>query len=188
MPAYAQARDDKEIAGVEVGESGRLDPTDREQDPAIGHVLHDLDRDDDPPFLPRHVAGQHVVCGSPRVWEASADDERGDAPVAQADDHTLDAPEHHVVGVNIVSDPRLQHALLRRIDDHARCLDVVDDAAHLRHTRGDFLCGGAHIRILNLAAERHDALIGIDEDTRLARPRVARERRPPQLRRLSRSG
>src|SRR2546430_209903 len=105
--------------------------------------MDELDRDDDPPLLPRHVAGPRAYSSAIRVREASADDERGDAAVARADDHPLDTPEKCVLRVHILSDPRLQHALLRPIDDYARRLDVVDDTAHLRHARGDFLGSGA---------------------------------------------
>jgi hypothetical protein len=119
------------------------------------------------------LAGQLVELSR---WSLQRNFRRVDASLAPAYNHTLDMPEKSILRVNILADPRLQHALLCRIDDHAWRVDVVDDAAHLRYARGDFLGGGAHSGSFDLAVERHNAALDMDDDARMARSLVARER------------
>src|SRR5262245_410179 len=104
------------VVRVEVRIANGIGAADHQQDPADCYIAYDLDWDDNPPFFRRHVARPCARASALGAREARADDERGGAPVARADNHPLDTAEECILRVHILSDPRLHHALLRRID------------------------------------------------------------------------
>src|SRR4029079_12268875 len=130
----------------------------------LGHILHHLDRDDDPAFLRLQVVELRGRIFALQVGRVSTNDDRGDAPVARTDYHSLDAPEEHVRRVYILLAAWLEHALPRGVRIAAWPLDDVDDAAHLRHAGGNFFGGVMHVGVVDLAGERHQAVIGLHDD------------------------